>query len=107
MPAILTAMALAAAVYCPSSFRPRTPRPVPISADDYPEASLRAGEAGTVTVSFDVCPDGKASNCRVELSSGHNRLDVRTCELVERRGHVPPAVGVRQILVHEWRLPSD
>ncbi|WP_222873048.1 energy transducer TonB [Hankyongella ginsenosidimutans] len=50
-----------------------------ISRDDYPPASVRAEETGTVSVKFTIGTDGKivAGSCTVTKSSGFDRLDKR------------------------------
>jgi protein TonB len=84
------------------------------SQDDYPEASIRAEEEGTVVVSYDVSADGRASNCRVVQSSGFSRLDGRTCELIERRFKFRPATRAGSPVAEpgktqrvRWQLPKD
>ena len=62
-----------------------------ISTDDYPDASRRAEEEGTVRVRFDITEAGRAENCQVVASSGHTRLDEATCRIVERRFRFNPA----------------
>lgn len=42
---------------------------------DYPPASLRNGESGTVTVAFLIGTDGKVVESRIEKSSGFRALD--------------------------------
>jgi protein TonB len=42
---------------------------------EYPPASLRAEETGTVTLKFLIDTDGRAIKSEVERSSGHKRLD--------------------------------
>jgi TonB family protein len=104
---LLATLILVASPQCiPHPFGWVVSRPFAITADDYPDASVRAGETGTVAVSFDACPDGRSQNCQIEISSGHARLDRRTCELVERRGHFPALAPGRHVLVHEWQLPN-
>lgn len=65
-----------------------------ISTEDYPEASTRAGEEGTTAVSYVIGTDGRVQqgSCKVVQSSGFDRLDRRTCELVERRFRFNPAL---------------
>ncbi len=41
----------------------------------YPAASLQAGHTGTVTLAFEIGPDGKVVDSRVHRSSGHTALD--------------------------------
>jgi len=85
-----------------------------ITTDDYPEASIRAEEQGVVRVTYDVSVDGRASNCRVAQSSGHSRLDARTCELIERRFRFRPATRAGTPVPEQgkaqtvrWQLPED
>ncbi|MBY0240134.1 MAG: energy transducer TonB [Burkholderiaceae bacterium] len=42
---------------------------------DYPAASLRNGESGTVTLAFLIGTDGKVVDSKVEKSSGFRSLD--------------------------------
>ncbi|MGK2284862.1 energy transducer TonB [Pedomonas sp. V897] len=62
-----------------------------IGEDDYPSASLRAEEEGVTRVRFVVNAEGRVEQCSVVESSGHPRLDERTCELVVRRFRFEPA----------------
>lgn len=83
-----------------------------ISADDYPPASLRAEEEGSVQVRYDINVEGRAENCQVVKSSGHRRLDDRTCELVERRFRFNPATEDGQPVrdsrtqAFRWEIPE-
>lgn len=65
-----------------------------ISADDYPDASLRAEEEGVTAVRYEVNEQGRVTpgSCAVTKPSGFDRLDRRTCELVERRFRFNPAL---------------
>ena len=58
---------------------------------DYPRAAYRARAEGTVTVSYWVGVDGRASRCRTVRSSGHAELDAATCRLVVERYRYEPA----------------
>ncbi|MGB3723300.1 MAG: energy transducer TonB, partial [Pacificimonas sp.] len=62
--------------------------------DDYPSASLRAEEEGTVTISYTVGTNGRvvSGSCKVVASSGHSRLDSQSCRLAERRFRFDPAL---------------
>lgn len=62
-----------------------------IGEEDYPSASLRAGEEGIVRVRFVIGTDGRVSECAVVESSGHPRLDQRSCEIIQRRWRFEPA----------------
>jgi serine/threonine protein phosphatase 1 len=63
-----------------------------IGPDDYPEASIRAGEQGVVGVRYVVGIDGRVSACTATSSSNFARLDKRTCDLIYRRFRFKPAV---------------
>lgn len=65
-----------------------------ITTEDYPEASIRAEEEGLTQVRYEIGTDGRVTkgSCQVTQSSGHDRLDRRTCELVERRFRFNPAL---------------
>lgn len=97
------------------------PAPVPatpkgrgnsISEDDYPDASRRAEETGTVRVTYTVTVDGRAANCQVVQSSGAARLDEATCKIVERRFRFNPAtrdgvpVEVTRPQTVTWKLTN-
>ncbi|MCA3254337.1 MAG: energy transducer TonB, partial [Alphaproteobacteria bacterium] len=85
-----------------------------ISTDDYPDASIRAEEQGSTAVSYTIGTDGRvqAGSCRVTSSSGYDRLDRRTCELVERRFRFNPALSNGQPVAEQrsqsfrWVLPK-
>lgn len=65
-----------------------------ITADDYPQASIRAEEEGSVTARYVIGTDGRVvkGSCTITRSSGHSRLDNQTCSLIERRFRFNPAV---------------
>lgn len=62
-----------------------------ITADDYPDSSLRSEEEGVTAVKIDVTEKGRVENCVVTSSSGHPKLDEATCNIVTRRGRYDPA----------------
>ena len=62
-----------------------------ITADDYPDSSLRNEEEGVTAVKIDVSEKGRAENCVVTSSSGHPKLDEATCNIVTRRGRYDAA----------------
>lgn len=62
-----------------------------IGEDDYPSASLRAEEEGITRVRFVVGTNGRVSECSVVQSSGHPRLDQRSCDIIQRRWRFDPA----------------
>lgn len=65
------------------------------SEADYPSASLRAEEEGTVTITMRVGTNGRVvkGSCSVVSSSGHSRLDNQSCRLAERRFRFEPALN--------------
>lgn len=70
--------------------------PVPITshavtADDYPDASVRAAEEGVVNIKYLVQADGTVGECGVVTTSGSSRLDVAACAMVKRRWRFMPA----------------
>ncbi len=86
-----------------------------ITTDDYPEASIRAEEEGVTKVQYEVGVDGRvvAGSCQITSSSGHDRLDKRTCELVERRFRFNPAlmngtpVKAGRAQAVRWQIPKN
>lgn len=94
-----------------------TPRGQPqswASSDDYPSASLRNNEEGTVRYRLDVGPDGKVAACTVTSSSGHPALDQTTCRVLQRRARFNPAKdssgqAVASVFSSSvrWQIPKD
>jgi protein TonB len=87
-----------------------------IKDKDYPRASAQAGVGGTVSVRFAVEPNGRADDCVVTHSSGHEDIDEATCRLIEQRFRYRPGTDragrpVRTFLVekHTWSIhrPGD
>jgi len=86
-----------------------------ITTDDYPDASIRAEEEGLTVVRYEINEQGRVTpgSCQVTTSSGHDRLDRRTCELVERRFRFNPALQNGQPTKEtrsqsvRWQLPKD
>lgn len=83
-----------------------------ISADDYPAASLDAGETGKVTVRWRIGVDGDISNCGVVKSSSFPRLDHAACDAIVRNGAYRPArdaagwpVAVTRERRVVWQIP--
>lgn len=64
-----------------------------IAFRDLPEGILAEGEEAAVEVVFAVNPDGTASQCQVERSSGHPAIDRLTCRLIEQRFRYRPATN--------------
>ena len=63
-----------------------------ITADDYPEISVRLQEQGSVEVSYLVAVDGNVTDCKVTMSSGFPRLDDAACRIVARWRFIPATV---------------
>ncbi len=58
-----------------------------------PSASRRLGEAGSVVVLFYVTASGKATEAKVESSSGFPRLDESAVNCLRKGRYVPSTVG--------------
>ncbi|HVY88071.1 MAG TPA: energy transducer TonB [Hyphomonadaceae bacterium] len=63
------------------------------AAPDYPAASRRCREAGTVTITYCVGADGKVENVQVTESSGFARLDNAVLAWAARDRHVAGTVN--------------
>lgn len=81
---------------------------------DYPAWAGEAGAGGTVSVRFTVALDGRAVDCRITRSSGHEALDAHTCGLIERRYRFQPSRDRRGRPVladvvedHDWIVRDD
>jgi protein TonB len=77
-----------------------TPQPAPkvsqsviglFSYDDYPNEALQAGAEGTVVVDLIIRTDGRPRLCRIVRSSGHQSLDLATCNIMLTRARFTPA----------------
>jgi protein TonB len=62
---------------------------------DLPEGVLAPGQEATVEVLYWVEPDGRASDCRAERSSGYPVLDALACRLIVERFRFRPAKDKR------------
>ncbi len=63
-----------------------------LTNDDYPGASLRGGEMGTVQFELDIDARGRVMGCRVTGSSGYWNLDERVCAMMPRNASFKPAL---------------
>jgi periplasmic protein TonB len=85
------------------------------SSDDYPVEAMRNGDQGRVIVDLRIGTNGRARSCRIVQSSGHQALDVKTCEIMLRRAKFSPARDAAGRAVEdtlrappiEWRLQED
>ncbi|MBS0394769.1 MAG: TonB family protein [Proteobacteria bacterium] len=79
----------------------------------YPSASRRLSEEGSVVLLVFVSPDGKATETKVETSSGIQRLDEAAEKCIKAQGKIfepqkvgNEAVGTWQRMKWTWRLSS-
>lgn len=79
----------------------------------YPSASRRLSEEGSVVLLVYVAPDGRASETKVETSSGISRLDEAAEKCIKAQGKIfepqkvgSEAVGSWQRMKWTWRLSS-
>jgi TonB family protein len=62
-----------------------------ISVQDYPDDALRKHQSGTNLIVWTIGLDGRASDCRVIVSSGVPSLDRASCSAIARRARYRPA----------------
>lgn len=79
----------------------------------YPPRALAAGEQGSVKFRVEIDEKGIIQNCKVTGSSGHERLDVETCNLLVEHVKFKPVLdseGQAREAVHDgvvnWRIPG-
>lgn len=70
---------------------PAEPEAVWISHRDYPEEALKAGLEGTSVIVWTIGTNGRVSDCRAVVSSGHAVLDAAACNAISKRGRYRPA----------------
>ena len=82
-----------------------------VTSDDYPSDALLGDEEGKAAAVYVVGLDGKATDCRIVISSHSSSLDDATC-LAIRRARFKPAIGLDgKPMVStaassiDWRLP--
>lgn len=74
-----------------------------ITSRDYPEEVARAWpRGGAVFVAVRVLPNGRATDCKINRSSGISAIDQWTCRLVEERGLFRPATDSAGRPVAAW-----
>jgi TonB family protein len=62
----------------------------------YPAAALSRGDTGTVVLLIFVAPDGRATDTKIETSSGSDVLDEAAASCVQEFGHfLPKRIGTR------------
>ncbi len=57
----------------------------------YPARALRDGLTGTVSLTVTVTPEGRATDCVVNQSSGHPELDFAACKDIQEKARFTPA----------------
>jgi protein TonB len=73
-----------------------------IKDKDYPRESAQAGAGGTVFVRFAVETNGRATDCTIMRSSGHEDIDETTCRLIEDRFRYKPGTDRSGRPVRTW-----
>ena len=63
----------------------------PISRPEYPVASIRNAEEGTVELMLYVLPNGRVGDAKISRSSGHQRLDEAAIREARRSWRFIPA----------------
>ncbi len=63
-----------------------------LKAEDYPKESIRRGEQGRVQFAIAVGIDGRVKSCTIIQSSGFDRLDSKTCSIMQERLRFKPAL---------------
>jgi protein TonB len=73
---------------------------------EYPKASLDNNEQGTVHYRVKIDRKGIPSQCEVTQSSGYERLDLATCDLLMSRARFTPTQGRRSVYDGRvvWRI---
>lgn len=74
---------------------------------DTPQDALRRNQQGRVIVSFEITPQGRATNCIVAVSSGYRSLDGAVCPALERRARFEPKVDGGGPVKTSGRLSVD
>jgi protein TonB len=99
--------ALAQAVAAASNVPPPAPWLTALfTVSDYPTEAIKNGWQGNVTVDLTVGPKGRATNCVVVVSSGHEVLDKTTCRILMRRARFKPATDASGQPVESHIIPD-
>lgn len=79
----------------------------------YPPRALARGEQGSVRFRAEADAKGNVLSCKVTASSGHERLDRETCDLIIDHATFAPTLnedGKARAAVHDgvinWRIPG-
>ena len=71
----------------------------------YPSAARRAGQQGTVTLSFTVGSSGKVTSIRIAKSSGHALLDNAALAAIRRWRFKPARNALGEAVSYSYTLP--
>jgi len=84
-----------------------------VTLDDYPPEALMHHWQGTTKFTLTVNTDGRAGDCRVTSSSGHDILDKAVCPMMRRRARFSPATDASGHPVAspfssevDWKIPN-
>ncbi len=83
------------AIAIPTKAKPATPLTATgkwFDMTDYPRAAQNEGRAGTVVFVLTVGKDGRATDCKIDQSSGHSDIDASTCQAAKKRAKFNPAL---------------
>ena len=110
---LLMAAAAVSAVQAADSSAPVQSKNGEFIFSKYPPRALAAGEQGAVRFQAQVNEKGLVLGCKVTQSSGFERLDRETCDLIVNHATFKPTLdseGKAQEAVHDgivnWRIPS-
>lgn len=69
---------------------PTTPTPW-FQSEDYPVRAFQRRQQGTTAFEVVISPDGRPTDCRIVMSSGHSMLDSKACTVAMKRVRFTPA----------------
>jgi len=107
----LASIIIAGLIAAAAGGAPSAERESRLILENYPPASLKAGEEGVVGFQVTLDRDGKLGSCVVTKSSGYKRLDKATCDMIVEtaRFGASEKLGSRREPTHnffvEWKLP--
>ncbi|NNC58775.1 MAG: TonB family protein [Erythrobacter sp.] len=106
----------AALLEIPTTVDPVAPRPRNgewVTDNDYRTSWINRGWEGVAAFRLSIGTDGRATNCTITKSSGHDALDQATCRHVTRRARFNPATDKQGKVVPgtftsavRWHIPD-
>ena len=100
-------------LFDPIPARPRNGPQGWITNNDYPGISIRHLEEGNARYQVSVATNGRVEDCRILSSTGYQRLDEATCQLLKRRARFDPAKNANGEVVAgsytgtvTWQIPE-